>query len=127
MLTRVESNDLEAFYREVYPRLFRFVFARTGATRLDVEDLVQETILSAWGGRDAYAGGASRETWVWAIAKNKVADYLRSRGRQERRNQEAVRDALARMDQAPIPQDLVDSADLREKVEAALAALPGVG
>jgi len=123
MLTRVDTTDLEAFYRELYPRLARFVFARTGAPALDVEDIVQETILSAWGGRAGFHGEAGLETWVWAIARNKSADYLKGRKRQERRDFEAVRDALARMEHSPIPQELIETADMRERVESALSRM----
>lgn len=123
MLTPVKTDDLEAFYREIYPRLARFVFARTGAPPLDVEDIVQETILSAWGGRAGFHGDAALETWVWSIARNKSADYLKARSRKERRDLSAVREALARMEDSPIPQDLLETADMREIVESALSRM----
>jgi DNA-directed RNA polymerase specialized sigma24 family protein len=47
MLTAVGMQGLAAFYREFYPRLYRFVFARTGGAHADVDDIVQETLLAA--------------------------------------------------------------------------------
>ena len=48
----------------------------------DVEDLVQETLLAAWRGRDEFSGQASERTWLTAILKRKAADWLRRRVRE---------------------------------------------
>ena len=40
------------------------------------EDLVQETFLSAWRAKDSYNAEASEKTWLFAICKNKIIDYL---------------------------------------------------
>lgn len=60
--------------------LYRFALARV--RRPDVaEDLVQEALLAAWRGRAEFAGGASERTWLTAILKRKVIDWLRRRVR----------------------------------------------
>lgn len=41
------------------------------------EDLVQETLLAAWRGRDGFAGKASERTWLIGILKHKLADHWR--------------------------------------------------
>jgi RNA polymerase sigma-70 factor (TIGR02943 family) len=41
------------------------------------EDIVQNTFLSAWKGRDTYRGQASEKNWLYAICKNKIVDHFR--------------------------------------------------
>lgn len=45
------------------------------------EDIVQDTFLSALKNRQRFRGEASEKTWLTAIIKNKINDYLRSRYR----------------------------------------------
>src|SRR5262249_55627616 len=59
--------------------LYRFAAAAV-RHRQAAEDLVQETLLAAWRGRTGFAGGASERTWLTAILKRKVVDWLRRRG-----------------------------------------------
>ncbi|MDU8923967.1 sigma-70 family RNA polymerase sigma factor [Pasteurellaceae bacterium LIM206] len=45
------------------------------------EDLVQETFASALKNIDSFQGKAALKTWIFAILKNKIIDYLRLKGR----------------------------------------------
>ena len=47
----------------------------------DAEDLVQETLLAAWRGLDAFEARASVRTWLYRIATNRCLNALRDRGR----------------------------------------------
>ncbi len=61
--------------------LYRFAVARV--RRQDAaEDLVQETLLAAWKGRVGFDGTASERTWLTAILKRKVIDWLRRQVRE---------------------------------------------
>lgn len=60
--------------------LFRVAAARLN-NRDTAEDVVQETFLAAWKGRDSFDGRASLETWLVAILKRKVVDHFRRTGR----------------------------------------------
>lgn len=56
--------------------LFRYALGRTG--KRDVaEDLVQETLLAAWRGRDGFRAAADERTWLFGIMKHKIDDYFR--------------------------------------------------
>lgn len=49
------------------------------------EDCVQETFLRAWRARDRFdPARASERTWLFAIARNVIADAARARGRMPR-------------------------------------------
>ncbi|MBI1733439.1 MAG: sigma-70 family RNA polymerase sigma factor [Gammaproteobacteria bacterium] len=58
---------------------YALVRTRNAAT---AEDLVQEALLAAFAGRDAFKGESAERTWLTGILKHKVIDHLRRRGRE---------------------------------------------
>jgi RNA polymerase sigma-70 factor (ECF subfamily) len=54
----------------------------------DAEDMVQETFLRAWRGRDTYEGRSTFRAWLYRIATNACMDFLDSRSRRAQRYQE---------------------------------------
>ena len=75
----------DALAREGYERhgaeLYRFALARL-ADDAAAQDVVQETIVRAWRAGDRYdPATASLRTWLFAIARNVVADHLAARRR----------------------------------------------
>src|SRR4051812_12031139 len=54
------------------------------------EDLVQETFLRAWRGRETYAGRASLRAWLYRIATNACLDALDKRPRTPTANGEVL-------------------------------------
>ena len=111
-----ETQEVRAFFREAYPSLLRFVFSRTEMPPQDVEDLVQETIAQAWQRRAEFLGQASLETWLFSIARHKIADYWRAR----KKVAVEVTEALARISEAPLPEELLGTVELRTRVAEAL-------
>lgn len=69
--------------------LYRYAIGRVG--RDDVaEELVQDTLLAAWRGREAFAGRASERSWLTAILKRRVIDWLRKAVRERRRTEQSA-------------------------------------
>lgn len=60
--------------------LFAHALYRTHNHALS-EDLVQDTLLSAYKARDQFMGGASEKTWLTRILKNKIIDHFRKQAR----------------------------------------------
>lgn len=60
--------------------LFRFALLRTADREL-AEDLVQETLLAAWRGRDSFQGQSTERTWLIGILKHKLIDHVRREAR----------------------------------------------
>lgn len=59
------------------PYLYRYALSRV--RRQDVaEELVQDALLAAWRGRRSFDGRSSERTWLTAILKRKVIDWLRA-------------------------------------------------
>jgi RNA polymerase sigma-70 factor (ECF subfamily) len=61
--------------------LFRYALTRL-RDEAQAEDLVQETLLAALRGREAFAGRSSERTWLVGILKHKLIDHFR-RGARE--------------------------------------------
>lgn len=64
--------------------LFRFALARLG-DRSAAEDVVQEALLGALQGSQAFDGASSERTWLTGIVRHKVLDHLRRSSRETRR------------------------------------------
>lgn len=79
-----KKAEIEALLRAMEPRL-RGLALRCLGRRADVEDLIQEVSVRALAGADGFRGDADRMTWVYRIATNVIADWLRSPFRKRRR------------------------------------------
>ena len=81
---RAQSGD-NAAYREalskIAQRLRRFYGRRLQALPDEVEDLVQETLLALHIQRGTYDETLPVSSWVFAIARHKLVDLWRRRGR----------------------------------------------
>ena len=85
-LARALAGDDEAFReltdphrRELQLHCYRIL----GSTQ-DAEDMVQETLLAAWRGLEAFEGRASVRAWLYRIATNRCLNALRARSRRPR-------------------------------------------
>ncbi|MBX9604791.1 MAG: RNA polymerase sigma factor [Gammaproteobacteria bacterium] len=74
--------DFDVIAREQSPALLRYLRRRVG-DHADAADLLQETLIKASRGLGSFAGRASLQTWLLAIARNVANDFLR---RPERRH-----------------------------------------
>lgn len=83
---RAQAGD-EPAYREalmrIAARLRRFFARRLQALPDEVEDLVQETLLALHLHRGTYDPDMPVSAWVHAIARHKLVDLFRRRGRRE--------------------------------------------
>lgn len=66
---------------ELAPRLRGYFGRRLGHDAADVEDLVQETLISIHRRRDSYRSDLPLLAWVHAIARFRLVDHLRRAGR----------------------------------------------
>jgi RNA polymerase sigma-70 factor (TIGR02960 family) len=82
----------------------------------DAEDLVQETLLAAWRGFEAFEGRSSMRAWLYRIATNRCLNALRDKSR---RPQE-----LQAMAQPPEPTRRTESIWLEPYPDALLEHIP---
>ena len=93
----------------------------------DAEEAAQETFLAAWQGLRFFRGDSSFSTWLYRLASNACVDLLRKEGRHQTAAGPSLNDEeviLEIPDEAPTPHALVEQAELKEQIEAGLAALP---
>jgi RNA polymerase sigma-70 factor (TIGR02960 family) len=96
-LARARAGDEEAFREltEPHRRELQLHCYRILGSVQDAEDLVQETLLAAWRGLEAFEGRSSVRTWLYRIATNRCLNALRDRSRRPRE--------LPAMDELPEP------------------------
>ena len=97
----------------------RGAFSRAGVGDADVEDAVQETLLAIHLKRHTWDPGQPLAPWVYAIARHKVVDALRRRGRRKVEPLENFEEFLA----APEAEDPHALSDARKLLET-LAPAP---
>ncbi|HSV78524.1 MAG TPA: sigma-70 family RNA polymerase sigma factor [Ramlibacter sp.] len=112
-----DSHAYRRFLEELSVLLRGFLRRRMARLPDDVEDLVQETLLAVHTQRHTYRPEQPLTAWVHGIARYKLVDLLRSRGRRE-----ALHD--------PLEQDLevfaasdTDAADARRDLGLLLQSL----
>jgi RNA polymerase sigma-70 factor (TIGR02960 family) len=91
-LARARAGD-EGAFRELtdpYRRELHVHCYRILGSVQDAEDLVQETLLAAWRGLEAFEGRSSVRAWLYRIATNRCLNALRDRARRPREVQAMV-------------------------------------
>jgi len=125
LVARLRARDPEAF-DEVYAafngRLFNFL-ARLCRRRDVAEDLLEETWLRVVGNASRLRPDTRLAPWLFTIARNLYASYCRSRMLDY--------DAMSGLSlwpvppAAPTPFEAATASELQQRVEVALATLPG--
>ncbi len=118
-LARARRGDEQAFREltEPYRRELQVHCYRIVGSVQDAEDLLQETLLSAWRSLDQFEGRASFRAWLYRIATNRCLDALRT-GR--RRGEEE----LPPMNDPPAPTRLGEPIWLEPYPDVLLEGIP---
>lgn len=118
---RAQAGD-ESAYRDALTRIagrLRGYFSRRLSSLPDeVEDLVQETLLALHLQRGTYDPRLPVSAWVHAIARHKLVDLWRRRGRRE-----ALHEPLDELDES-LHATLADEQPARRDLAVLLAGLP---
>jgi RNA polymerase sigma-70 factor (ECF subfamily) len=131
LIDRAQRGDRDAF-RQLVERHQRRAFAIALSVLRDEQDareVVQEAFLRVYRGLASFSGGSSFFTWFYRIVQNLAIDVMRKPARRDveldesREIDEADIPLLSRIDGGD-PLDVLRRAEIRAKVEAALAALP---
>ena len=78
------GGDFDSLWREQYPRMVAFA-AAAGVGRDTARDLAQEILVKVHRGMPSFDRSRSLRTWMYAIARNHVRDWLRRESRRTRR------------------------------------------
>jgi len=80
LLREIQQNP-EVFailYRRYLPRVYRYMYFRTGDSD-DAEELTSQVFLAALEGIPRYKHRGFFSTWLFSIARHKAADFYRTR------------------------------------------------
>lgn len=111
-----DPSNFDALYRTHVQSIYRYVYSRTGNPQ-DAEELTAQTFLAALERLPGYRHRGYFSAWLFAIARNKLADHFRRQPPQ------------ASIDELPIAMDgnLAEDVIRREGAEALarlVSALP---
>ncbi len=137
-----ESKIALDLFMEHAPTLYGYAYSRVRDHHL-AEDLVQDTMLSAWKSWDSYQGGSSVLVWLTGIMRHKLLDQWRSNARkpilQHQENEEQEADPAGLFDEhgswvidpnhgmasmLQSPMEAAHNADLRKFIALCMAKLP---
>lgn len=71
------ADAFRALFDEYSDRLYRFFLVKTRGQREASEDLVQETFLKTWRGRESFDVNRSFKSWLFGIGYNAFIDSTR--------------------------------------------------
>ncbi|MGX5735453.1 sigma-70 family RNA polymerase sigma factor [Bosea thiooxidans] len=114
--TEAQVRDFkEGLIREI-PNLRAFAASLSGSMQL-ADDLVQDTLLKAWGNSDKFEPGTSLRAWLFTILRNTYYSLYRKRGREVQDSEGTYAERMATHGNQ---ESHLDLADFRK----ALAKLP---
>ena len=124
-----EEAAAEALFDRHFESLYAFVHYRVGRDDGLAEDVVQETLLTAFRQLRGFEARSTFHTWLCGIALNKVRSARRKR--RPRLLEDVLADAqgeidavLASIDGEALPDAVLERAETRDLVGATLSSLP---
>src|SRR5262245_38975493 len=126
LLRQMRAGDetaLEALYKRYAGLVFTLALRVVGDPEL-AREVLQDTFLRCWDGRDSYDPSRGRVAWwLMGIARNRAIDLLRSRPHQARLREGKPLSGVARTE-VPNQPDIGEAVTLRRAVASALESLP---
>ena len=125
-----DATAFDAFFKEYFPRLFRFALGRVDNDPALAEEVVQRTMCIVVRKMGNYRGEALLFTWLCQICRNEMAAVFRQRGEQYREDipiddHPAVQAALESMFADDFsPESAQRQKEIAEFVHATLQHLP---
>ena len=110
-------DEFEEIYRRFQPDVYRFLMRMTGFDQPTAEELTQETFYQAFLSFGKFRGECGLRTWLFQIAKNVYAKYIRKETRQ--------RDLAARQPDShgPAPADDLEQREMHEHLRKLIEEL----
>lgn len=119
------TNAFDQFYGRYADLVYKFIYHRLNGVRSDAEEVWQDTFVAAIHALPDYRGQSLLSSWLFGIARRKVADHWRRKNIADGRVSAVPAEKLvAIMDQEPLPDDVLRQNTTRACVVAALAELP---
>ena len=78
---RGDSRAFDEFFDDNFARLYRFALTRLGDDHEGARDIAQTTLIKALRKLYTYRAESALFTWLCAICRNEISDWLSARGR----------------------------------------------
>ncbi len=78
-VTGGNAAAFEEFFREYFPRLYRFTLGRVGGDEAAAEEIVQRTMCRVMRKLPGYRGEALLFTWLCQVCRNEITSAFRER------------------------------------------------
>lgn len=76
-----QTCAFDKFFDDNFARLYRFTMARLGDAPEDAREIVQTTLTKAIRKMHTYRAESAMFTWLCAICRNEISDWLKRQGR----------------------------------------------
>lgn len=115
----MNAEQYEAIFHKLKDKLYRYAlrFVKDGES---AEDVVQDVMYKLWQKRQEVDSIENLEAWMMVLTRNRALDILRK----VKDNQVNIDEAYSVSDQAPIPDKIMETADLMTQLNACLDQLP---
>ena len=115
----MNAAQYEAIFHKMRDKLYRYAlrFVKDGES---AEDVVQDVMFKLWQKRQEVDEIENLEAWMMVLTRNRALDFLRK----VKDNQVNIDEAFSISDQAPIPDKLMENADLMTQLNVCLDQLP---
>lgn len=118
-----ESESADDAFRKQWvrwqPRIYAYIRSLV-FNRSDAEDLLQEVAGVLWRKLESFDPSTQFEHWAFGVARNKVLNFQKKKGRERLRFSDSLDDALA----AEGAKLSANGADMLDALEACVAKLP---
>lgn len=121
-----DKQALDILFRRYLKPVYSFIYGYVGNAQ-DAEDIVQDVFVKTWRNLKKFDLQKNFKTWVFTIAKNTCLDFLKKKKRipfsalDDEEGNNTIAETLA--DPAPLPQELLEKADLARILNSAMEKL----
>jgi RNA polymerase sigma-70 factor (ECF subfamily) len=121
-----DEKSLEVLFGRYLKPIYSFTYRYIGGGQ-DAEDVTQEAFVKAWRNLKKFDQQKSFKTWIFSIAKNTALDFLKKKKAipfsefENEDGENALTETLA--DSSPLPQELLEKADIVKILNAAIEKL----
>lgn len=116
----MNTEQYEAIFYKMKDKLFRYALRFVKEAEV-AEDVVQDVMFKLWQKRKDADEIENLEAWLMVLTRNRSLDVLRKA--KSTLNQVNVDEAYSISDNEPIPDKLMESADIMDMVESCMAQL----
>lgn len=115
----MNTEQYEALFHKMKDKLYRYAFRFVKDGEV-AEDVVQDVMYKLWQKREEAEEIENLEAWLMVLTRNRSLDLLRK----VKDNHVSVDEAYTVSDQAPVPDKILETADLMTLLQQCLNQLP---